>query len=473
MYRKDDGQLHLFDITLEDTFKLNPDNRWVKRANVIPWDLAEEKYSHMFRKKGRPAKHIRMALGALLIKEFEQCSDEEVVQRIMENPYLQYFVGLKQFTNEPPFDSSLMVWFRKRLSRKIINTINEAMCVADAAPKQDEITPPDDNDDEPHGGTLILDATCTPADITYPTDTGLLAEAIEKTDGMIDTLQEPHKGVTPRPRTYRKKSRRLFTSFVKNRKPKHKLIRKVKGKQLNYLRRNLAAIEKMRERGGNLSGRQVKQLETIIKLYEQQRTMHDNNNHQVDDRIVSLSQPHIRPIVRGKAGTPVEFGAKVNVSTINGYTFVDEISYDSFFEGNLLECSIMDYYRRFGVLPAKICVDRAFNDRENRKLCKALGIKLTGKPLGRPRKGSPPGIDKQDAGRRNEIEGDFGTLKTRYGWSRIMARLPETGMTVISLSVLAMNLNKKAKAFLRFFAKRLFSGKSVGDLGNFAVLWGA
>ena len=190
--------------------------------------MAEDKYSHMFRKNGRPAKHIRIALGALLIKEYYQCSDEDVVQNIIENPYLQHFIGLKQFTNEPPFDPSLMVWFRKRLSKKFINEINETMCKIEAAPKPEEMTPPEDDDDEPHGGTLILDATCTPADITYPTDTGLLAEAIEKTDKIIDTLQEPMKGTSPRPRTYRKKSRKIFTAFAKKRKPGYKTIRKVK-----------------------------------------------------------------------------------------------------------------------------------------------------------------------------------------------------------------------------------------------------
>lgn len=52
----------------------------------------------------------------------------------------------------------------------------------------------------------------------------------------------------------------------------------------------------------------------VQKLYEQQKYMFDNNTHRVDGRIVSISQPYIRPIVRGKARSPVEFGARYDVS---------------------------------------------------------------------------------------------------------------------------------------------------------------
>ena len=441
--------MHIFDITLSDYFELAPNNRWVKRAKLVPWELAEKKYSHMFRKNGRPSKDIRVALGALLIKEYLQCSDEDVVQNVAEQPYLQHFIGLKGFSNKAPFDSSLMVWFRKRLSAKFMNEINEAMCKAEAMPAEE--TPPADEDDEGHGGTLIVDATCAPADITYPTDTGLLAEAIEKTDSMIDTMQKPLRGQAPRPRTYRIKSRKLFLGFVKQRRPTAKAIRKVRGKQLNYLRRNLEAVGQMKENGGQLSERQEDQLSTIQTLCEQQRDMHEKRSSRVDDRIVSITQPHIRPIVRGKAGTPVEFGAKIHMSVVNGYVFLDEISYDAFYEGDMLERAIINYYCRFGMLPSKILADRAFTSRENRGLCKELGIRLMGKPLGRPPKDAIPEVSKADTGGRVEIEGKFGTLKTRYSWNRIMSRLPETGKTEISVAALAMNLAKRAKSLLRLF----------------------
>jgi hypothetical protein len=366
---------------------------------------------------------------------------------------LQHFIGLNQFTNEAPFHASLMVWFRKRLSKKFMEEINDAMVLKAAQPEEEHR----DDDDEPHGGTLIVDATCVPADIEYPTDTGLLAEAIEKTDEIIDELQKPHKGERPRPRTYRQKSRMVFVEFVKRRKPGGKLIRKVKGKQLCFLRRNIGVIHQMLDNGDKLQPKQLEQLAVLEELYAQQLEMYQNRTTTVPDRIVSISQPHIRPIVRGKAGQKVEFGAKINMSLVNGYVFLDKIDYDSFYEGHLLELSILNYWERFGIWPSVVLADRAYVNRENRAMCKILGIRLMGKPLGRPRKDEPEWDGKEDIAHRVEIEGKFGTLKTRYGWDRIRTRTPETDDNTIWMAAFTINLVKRARSLLRAFWQTLFS----------------
>ena len=175
MYEKMSGQMRIIDYTLSDVFTLDAHNRWVIKAKLVPWEMAEERYSRMFQKNGRKAKDIRKALGALLIQEELKCSDEDVVQNIMENPYLQHFIGMDKWSSEAPFDPSLMVWFRKRLSMKVLKEINEEMCRRAAQPEAESHGNPDDEDDGPRGGTLILDATCAPADIAYPTDSSLLA----------------------------------------------------------------------------------------------------------------------------------------------------------------------------------------------------------------------------------------------------------------------------------------------------------
>jgi len=64
--------------------------------------------------------------------------------------------------------------------------------------------------------------------------------------------------------------------------------------------------------------------------------MYKTKTHSVDNRIASLHQPHIRPIVRGKAGKKYEFGQKVTTSVVNGYTFIERQSYDNFNEGTTL-----------------------------------------------------------------------------------------------------------------------------------------
>ena len=459
MYEKINGQMRIINYTLSDVFTLDLNNRWVVKAKLVPWELAEERYARMFHKNGRKAKDVRKALGALLIQQDLKCSDEDVVENIKENPYLQHFIGMDKWSNEAPFDPSLMVWFRKRLSTKVLNEINEEMCRRAAQPGEEVTDKSSDDEDDPHGGTLILDATCAPADIAYPTDANLLAEAIEKTDVMIDELHEPHIGSQPRPRTYREKSRKVFKAFSKLRNPSRKQIRTVIRKQLGYLKRNLRHIEAMLKAGGELDTRNAGLFETIRVLYEQQYQMYKHKTHSADNRIVSITQPHIRPIPRGKAIAKTEFGAKLAISVVNGYAFADQISYDNFNEGTLLAEAINNYKARFGMLPSRILADTIYRNRNNRMLCKELGIKLSGLPLGRRNAAKHRQQLKEfrdDCCDRNEIEGKIGTAKTRYGMSRIRTRLPEPGKSVIVLSLMAMNLSKLAKAFLRRFSQRLY-----------------
>jgi len=462
LYEKSNGQMRIIDYTLSDVFTLDPENRWVIKAQLVPWEMAEEKYAHMFQKNGRKAKDIRIALGALLIQQHMKCSDEDTVELISENPYLQHFIGMDKWSNKAPFDPSLMVWFRKRLSSKILSEINDEMCRREAQPEEEEQDDLDD-DDDPHGGTLILDATCAPADIAYPTDANLLAEAVEKTDAIIDQLHEPYVGQQSRPRTYREKSRNAYTAFIKKRNPSKKEIRKVIRGQLGFLRRNLRYIEKMLDAGGKISNRNAQLLETIKILYEQQSIMHRQKTHSVEDRIVSINQPHIRPIPRGKANAKTEFGAKLAISIVGGYAFADHISYDNFNEGVLLSDAISKYKKRFGMLPSRIIADTIYRNRENRALCKEMKIKLTGLPLGRRNAEKYRQQLKEfieDCGIRNEVEGKIGTAKTRYGMNRIRARLPGSGKSVIVLSLMAMNLSKLAKAFVHhFWRQRFFRSK--------------
>ena len=142
--------------------QLDKNNEWVKLADLVPWDEAEEIYARQFVNNGHPAHPARIALGALIIKQRLKCSDEWTVRHVSENPYLQYFLGLKEYTSKCPFGASTMVEFRKRFPPEAI-----AALLAASAPKEDQ----DDHNDQGGGsgenkGTLIMDATCCPADIS-------------------------------------------------------------------------------------------------------------------------------------------------------------------------------------------------------------------------------------------------------------------------------------------------------------------
>lgn len=214
--------------------------------------------------------------------------------------------------------------------------------------------------------------------------------------------------------------------------------------------RNLKTIDHLLsfEGHGSLSQRQTKHLETIRTLYQQQRTMYTLKRHQVDHRIVSISQPHIRPIVRGKATAATEFGAKVAISMVNGYMYVDELSWDPFNESVNLQQAVEDYKKRFGYYPEAVLADQIYRNRNNRAFCKKEGIRLSGPRLGRPKAGETRNMERvelQDMGERNAVESGFGVGKRRYGLARIMAHLKETSESVIVLQFIVMNLEHRLR----------------------------
>ncbi|GAB1456318.1 hypothetical protein MASR2M48_16260 [Spirochaetota bacterium] len=162
-------------------------------------------------------------------------TDEDTVQAIQESHYLQYFIGYEVYKDEKPFDASLMVHFRKRLGAKILSEVNEL--VIQRARKKDEEPvskdpPPSDDSDSSHKGQLIVDATCAPQDMRFPNDVGLLNEAREKADRIIDSLIMASPDGTKRPRTYRKRARIDFLSFIRRRRNTDKTIRRALKGQL-------------------------------------------------------------------------------------------------------------------------------------------------------------------------------------------------------------------------------------------------
>jgi len=210
---------------------------------------------------GAPAKPFRMALGALIIKERLGTSDEETVEQIRENPYLQYFLGLSEYSNEAPFEASMLVYFRKRLNRELVGRINKKIVLnrrEKQTGKQPETKGEKTEESEPlpvkNQGKLILDATCTPADISYPTDIKLLNQAREHTEEILDKLDKQVRDKFPRkPQTYRQKARKDYLAITKQRRPSQKKRRKAVRKQLAYVQRNLSHIENLVNQGAKLS----------------------------------------------------------------------------------------------------------------------------------------------------------------------------------------------------------------------------
>ena len=447
MYKFDNGQISLEDFGQPIGMNLKNSNRWVMRAQMIPWIEIEKKYAKLFsNKKGNVAKSLRLGLGARIIQAEYGFSDAEIPLQIQENPYLQYFCGYKAFDDsKPPFDSSMMVYFRKRLTPEIIGEINELIISAEQAKNiNDDSKSDNSDDDDKNSGTMIVDATCAPSQITYPQDVSLLNKARESSEKIIDELHE--KG-EQKPRTYRKKAHKDYTSYSKNRKPKAKQTRKAISNQLNYLKRNIGNIEKMLATGKKMPEKFKERFSTIKIIYAQQKEMYDNHTHSVKDRIVSLSQPWIRPIVRGKAKAKVEFGVKLDISVCDGWTRLERHSFNAYNEATGLKNMIERYMERTGHYPKRVLADKIYRNRENLNYCKQHNIQLSGPALGRPKKDAE--IDRKqnyiDECERVEVERKFSLAKRKCGMGMIVTRLKETTCHSIAMSVLLLNLRKIEK----------------------------
>jgi len=479
MYSNEEKIQHQFDsFELGFAGQLDIENRWIKKAKMIPWDDLEPLYTHHFNNSGRPAKRFRVALGTLIIQETLKLSDRDTVEAISENPYMQFFLGFPGFNKTKPFDASLLVYFRKRLDWKSLSKINDV--IVNLPKKEDPVTsdPPVDDQNSGSGGlgfdpenpyprTLIVDATCTPADIRHPDDLTLLDEARRSTENIIDIMCDATK--ISKPRTYRRKARRDFLLAIKKRNKGAKEIRKAIGQQLRYVKRNLqyidgivtASFTGIYHRNScllKLSAYQYKSLLVINELYRQQNEMYRAKNHKVSDRIVSIMQPHIRPIVRGKARSNVEFGAKISVGVANGYVFVDKIDFNAYSESHDIELHAEAYKKRTGYYPDRILGDKAYQNRANRDWCAQRGIRLMGKRLGRPYEDpllqrAFDKIGRLEEGERVIVEGKIGVQKRRYGWDLITGKLPVTAETMIMLAALVGNLEQRLRdIFLAFFA---------------------
>jgi hypothetical protein len=439
MYHTDDRlAIPLFKELFPFGGTLNADNDWVKLAGLIPWEELEQIYRGYFCKdNGRPAKSCRLICGLLIVKHRETLSDRRTVKLLNENPYVQFFCGLDQFrTGGKLIHPSLLSKKRKKLRGDFFALFEGEVLrvlLASGLIRAKE---------------QLVDATIVPADISYPTDCKLLNEAREWLCKTILRVKRA-RGMKEKIRTYRRVGKRVYMSFTKRRRRSRKYIRKVQGKLLRFVRRNLRQMEELLEdmpqRMEKLHEEVGSRIEVIRKFYIQQLEMWREHKKRVKDRIVSLHRPQVRPMVRGKDGKNVEFGPKALLSVVDGYGFLDHFSFDAFNESGYLQGSVEQYEERFGRKPKVVIADKIFGSRDNRSFLKGEGIAAAFKPLGRPR-GQPDKKEntwmKRQQKKRNGIEGLIGTAKTRYGLERILYSIPDGEKIWVRMGLMGMNLNR-------------------------------
>ena len=456
-------QLSIEEFKTPFYYGLDKNNRWARLASQIPWDDFARIYSNtMCEDFGRPALNARIVIGALIIKHKKRLSDEETIEEIKENPYLQFFIGYEEFSHKPPFDPSLFVVLRERLGIDAFEEMNQAFIegvqetengkASKTDKSKDKGNPSSGNrssNDPDKKGKLIVDASVAPQDIKFPTDLDLLNDAREHTERIIDELWESGPGKR-KPRTYRRIARSDYLSVAKKKKKSAKVLRASIRKQLNYNRRNINTIKKMLKpelgKPVPLSFRDLRTFWIVQEVYRQQKQMYDKKVHSVTGRIVSVAQPYVRPIVRGKSRNHTEFGAKILVSLVDGNVFLDHLSWDAFNEGTNLVSQVERYRERFGYYPEVVIGDTIFGTRENRAYLKGLGIEFSGKSLGRPTKLTEQEAKlarkkrKTQARLRNGIEGKFGEGKRKYDLDLVKAKTMNTSESWIAAVFFVMNL---------------------------------
>ena len=488
MYRENKQTTIFADPTKFMDAKLNPKNRWVMIAGMVPWDMIEKRYAENFKVKGkgRPAKPARFALASHLVKEKYGLSDEETVEMIRENPYIQFLMGYESFVDKRPFDASTMVWFRKRMTPEMVADVNEYIIAADQREAEDDgasesddgnETDKDDDDASNDGGgddddndteeekpadaecnkgTIILDATCCPVDMRFPTDVSLLNEGRERLERMISHQHKTLGKPGPKPRTYCKVAKKEYLRFARSRKRTVKTIRTQIRKQLNYVKRDTGYVKRLGK--DLLTEKERGMLAVIETLYAQQKEMYDERKHSVPDRVVSIWRPYVRPIKRGKETADTEFGPKVTISMVDGDARVERFLWDNYNETATLIESVERFHERTGHYPERVLADKIFRTRDNLMYCKLNGIRLNGPALGRPPKDKVLYheqclLERAEAGERNAVEGEFGVSKRRYSLGLIMMRLKENCELQVHMTFLSMNIWRRVRcSLLLFFA---------------------
>lgn len=428
---------------------LYKNNRWVQLSFLLPWDEMVGIYSRRFSAKlGAKAVNPRIVIGAFIIKHKLGLSDEETLQTISENPYMQFFLGLRDYRPDRLFSPSLFVEFRKKLGNEVFAEFNDLIM----RKSHPELRGSDSSANTENKGKLKIDATVADQYIRYPNDLSLINEARLKSEKIIDLLYGMLKEQYPvKPRTYRRLAHQRYLQQAKKKKKDKASMRKAIRYLLNCVERNLGYIDQMLDQTGQqafpLPYKYQKQLWVIKTLYAQQRKMYEEKSNTCADRIVSIAQPHVRPIKRGKQGKSVEFGSKLGLSLMDSYLHADTLSWNNYNESGDLKGQAESYKLLFGHYPELIQADKIYATNANRKWCRERNIRLTAIPKGKKPKQTPAQKrkTKKEYGERNAVEGRIGNAKQVLSLNEIKAKLKQTSQSWITAIIFVLNLSKFAQ----------------------------
>ena len=386
-------------------------------------------------------------VALMFLKTYTQLSAPKLTEQLNGNIHYQIFCGIRIDPEEPLTNYKLIDDIAKELADKLkIQRLQDVLAEA-WKPYMKDLD------------TMYTDATCYESEMRYPTDQKLLWECVKKTYKIMCEVSG-RMGVH-RPRTKYLDVEKACLSYRKQRKHSNTQTRKMTRRLLNLLGKILKEIRRM-ERGCDvpelLTVKEKSLVDIITKVYRQQRNHFDSGDRResIPDRIVSVSKPYVRPIVRGKEVKSVEFGAKCNNIMVDGISFIEKMSFNAFNEGTRLQHCVKMHRRLFGVDVKKIGGDASYAGTDNRGFCKENGIQTSFVKRGRPtQEKKEQDYVRQELARvrATAMEGSFGIQKEHYAMRRIKARKKETeilyiffGIHTANAVLLAERLTQQQKA---------------------------
>ncbi len=415
-----------------DLGKLHRSIPFKELASKIPSPL------HIQSGRGRkPFLKVEGGIALLVLKHYTGLSDEMLIDRLNTDWCMQYFCGV-QLNLRRIKDKNLVSWWRcyiamhldiKELQKVVINCWKPYM-------EQTHVT--------------MMDATVYESSIRYPTDVKLIWESIVK---VYQITQEKRKLLKLRgSRSNYAKHKKNYFGYQRNRRKSRRRDKKVRKQLLKYLHRLLGGLQDLQASYQfTLRNKEIKLINTLQTVYSQQHELLYGDRENVKHRIVSISKPYVRPIIRGKEIKPVEFGAKVHKVQVAGLSFIEHLSYENFNEGTRLKISVAFHQSNFGKC-SQLAADAIYATNENRRYCTSLGIATSFMAKGRQ-----GNLGEQKSAMRSALstvratvlEGSFGNEKNHYLLNKVKAKTQATEIAWIFFGMMTANASIISKRIIQ------------------------
>lgn len=331
-------QMSIFEVALESFIDMN--HELVLLSRQIDWEEVESEFAEYYcADNGRPSVPIRTMVGMMLLKSIYNLSDEGVVARWMENPYMQYFTGEKVFRKRPPMNPIDMTKFRKRIGEKGAEKIFKLSLTVNAA----EITADEMKQ-------VMIDSTVQEKNITFPTDAKLYRKIVER----VLKLSE-REGIELR-RTYTRemKSLKLKVRFMnhptrmKEGRKAVKRMRTIARAMVNDIARKMDAFQLQQYR---------KDIELYLRVINQERSD--------KDKVYSLHEPEVECISKGKEHKKYEFGNKSAIAKTGSGLIVSALAFEGNpYDGHTLSAHWEQIRRLTGYTPKEALTDRGYRGKK-------------------------------------------------------------------------------------------------------------